>query len=189
MIGERIAFDLDASVLSTGTSFPLMGTWVTPEEAETIQAMFAGLPLYGGCVEKAALTLWALQKMGLDNQSYKVVFGAAAIACNELDGSMTTYRHEYNPPFELHAWVRPAKNAQVIIDLALPGMILRGKRMEDDIGPLLQNMPVFALAGDMSVLPQGVQLLYRGYSMHSWEMALEFGDREKFDEITSRYKF
>ena len=68
-------------------------------------------------------------------------------------------------------------------------MILRGKRLKDEVGGLLQNTAPFGLAGATNAVPPGVHVAYLGYFEHTLEQALAFGNQELFNEITSRCKF
>ena len=96
---------------------------------------FKGLPLMGGCIEKNRI---------VNKYAYYTIQVVGAVEIISADG-MSTYGHEFNPPFEQHSWLVDEEHR--IIDFALPGLILRGMKEKDDIGPFLVGRDPVILAG------------------------------------------
>ena len=121
---ETVVYDAEFDIRMKGDEkYPLIGN---QSEISVVNSMIAeckGLPLYAGCLEKAIIA-----------QRYfggTIFVGAMKVV--SADGN-STYGFDFNPPTELHAWVSIEKG---IIDLSLPGVIMRGMKLRDEIGPFL----------------------------------------------------
>lgn len=131
---ERVVNDADFSVLMTGEErYPTIGFDLYAITVDLILAEFAGLPLYAGCYEKAMIAAKYF--------SGTVVFGAMRVLSDDY---MSAYGFDYNPPTELHAWIRLHN---MIIDFSLPGVILRGMKLSDEQGPFLKGREPAILMG------------------------------------------
>jgi len=78
---------------------------------DCIRKAFAAHKVFGGC---------------------EVVVGSMSI--DSVD-KQSTYGFLFNPPLEVHAWVQGPDG--IIIDCALPGIIEKGMKCSDHIGPYL----------------------------------------------------
>ena len=60
----------------------------------------------------------------------------------------SNYAYEFNPPYELHAWVMHKVGETVgLIDLALPGVVEMGLMTSDHIGPIVAGREPVILNG------------------------------------------
>ena len=134
----QIKADLNPQQLMTGEErYPVLGSLLNKVQANILLKRSKGFQLYGDCLRKAA-TVYEF----ITSWESKVTISMGQLFVQDPDG--TQYGFSYNPPFELHAWVDVAG---LIIDLALPGVILRGKNMRDDHGFFLSNTEPVILAG------------------------------------------
>ena len=60
------------------------------------------------------------------------------------DDYKSAYGFDYNPPNELHAWLDVDG---YVLDLSLPGVILRGLNLADEQGPFLKGREPAILFG------------------------------------------
>jgi hypothetical protein len=99
-----------------------------------ITKQFKDLPRYAGCLEKAQIVqreLGGILVLGVTR-----IFSARNFGC---------YWMEFNPPLEFHSWV--TFNRDIIFDFALPGMIEKGSKTKDHLGPILEGRKPFILIG------------------------------------------
>ena len=126
----------DVDKIMTGEErYPIFGGFVAETEANAILSMFVGLNLYWQCLPKAEITKGFL---GIG----EVVIGEIKVFSGD---GLSTYGHNFNPPYEFHAWVEITPD--VIIDFALPGLIEKGLNSSDEIGPYIINRDPIILAG------------------------------------------
>lgn len=125
---ERIVCDEDPHILLTGEErYPLIGgSDYTDSHTRPLQIGLKGLPRYGGCLEKAKI---AQREFG-----GVIIMGRLAIY-SAINGGL--YRFDYNPPTEFHAWLQFVPGW--ILDLSLPGVIERGMKMTDELGPIIEG--------------------------------------------------
>ena len=131
----------DVEAVMTGKErYPVFGKALTLAQVNELLGMCRGLNLYWSCIEKALLVREYL--------GFGVVVGGRCMVVSK-DG-LASYGHYWRPPYELHAWWQKSfefGQRRLIIDLALPGLILKGRKVRDDQGPLnLRRKPV-VLAG------------------------------------------
>lgn len=108
--------------------WPTYGTALTAEQLTLAVRMMTDWKLkrHWHCLEKAYVVK-DLLKGG------RVVIGSAyAVSI----GEDAEYGHEFNPPYEFHAWWM-SEDFKTVIDLGLPGLIENGLRTRDDEGPAL----------------------------------------------------
>lgn len=133
---ETIVHDAEFDVLMKGDErYPLIGNQSSIEMyvVNNMMPVCKGLPLYAGCLEKAIIA-----------QKYiggEIILGSMKVI--SADGT-TTYGFDFNPPNELHAWV---KVQGCVLDLSLPGVIMRGLKSRDAIGPFLEGRTPSILFG------------------------------------------
>jgi hypothetical protein len=97
-----------------------------------------GLNLYWNCLEKALIV-----REYIGNGF--VILGSLYVHNEERSGN---YGYEYNPPLEFHAWWQPElRSGSIIIDIALPGVILKGKSIVDEFGSILSGREPCILSG------------------------------------------
>jgi len=131
---ETIVHDAEFDVLMNGDEqYPLIGNKSRVAIVNSMIAECKGLPLYAGCLEKAII---AQKYLG------GTIFIGAMKAISE-DGT-STYGFDFNPPTELHAWVEVQG---LTVDLSLPGVIMRGLKLRDEIGPFLEGRTPSVLFG------------------------------------------
>jgi hypothetical protein len=125
----------------TGTeTYRIFGSKLTRDQLRCIYEGCAGLNLYWDCLRKAFIVK---QYLGFG----VVVAGRCMIL--SADGS-SSYGHYWNPPYEFHAWWQPWFKRGIstdIIDVALPGLILKGSSSQDKIGFMLTGRSPVVLAG------------------------------------------
>lgn len=114
--------------------YPVIGSALTDQEITKIIRNFSGLKTHWNCLEKAQIVVALLGK-GL------VTIGSLQIVSGDLK---SMYGYEYHPPREFHAWVTLGKD---IIDIALPGVILKGLNTRDEYGPFIVDRKPAVLAG------------------------------------------
>lgn len=101
---------------------------------DKITSQFKGLARYAECLEKNRI---AQEELG-----GFLVLGKIAIISAKDNGC---FWMDYNPPLEFHAWL--VFNT-MIFDFALPGMIERGGRIKDSLGPFVEGRDPFILIGE-----------------------------------------
>ena len=129
-----IVEDMD-KVMTGEERYPIFGGFVAESEAIKILTEFKGLNLYWECLPKAELT--------------RIMLGQGKVAIGEIrvfgNNFLSAYGHNFNPPYEFHAWVEITPD--IIIDFALPGLILKGLNTSDEIGPYIVGREPIILAG------------------------------------------
>lgn len=105
-----------------------------------------GLLVGASCLEKAVFVCQHLQRAKKTN--HVIQMGSVLVTWPDQFGGCTQYGHSFNPPFEFHAWVKVHGGwKRGIIDVAMPGLILRGQEFSDAQGPFLQGMIPKIIAG------------------------------------------
>ena len=145
---ETVMMDAEFDVCMDGTErYPIIGS--TVEHRNTIlllfgedyikklyqaQSMLKGLPLYANCLEKAML---ARKLLG-----GTLVAGAMRVLSEDMKSA---YGFDFRLPYECHVWLEYIGGC--IVDLALPGVILRGMKSKDEQGPFIVGREPSILAG------------------------------------------
>lgn len=141
--------DLEPDVLMTGEEqYPVLGDILIKEIIEKhITPKFRGLQLYGDCLKKSVVMFKYLkEKMHIEH--VYVLMGAMYVSSvpDPATGEVSRYGFAMNPPNEFHTWVYLLPS-RAVIDCALPGVIMRGKRMRDERGFFLEGREPVILAG------------------------------------------
>ncbi len=132
---ERTYFDLAPLLMTGDERYPIIGDLLSVEKADMICSMFKGLFLTGSCVEKNSIASHVI------GGAKVLVVGAMRVL--SADGR-SAYGFDWNPPTELHAWIQEGDS---VIDLSLPGVIIRGMMTSDEEGPFLVGLTPAILAG------------------------------------------
>jgi hypothetical protein len=146
-MGDRTTFcnvgqDKDA-VMTGEERYPIISTVSLSTHTKKVMLldmvkMCKGLNLYWNCLEKA-LIVRNYFRFGY------VVLGSLYVY-NE--NRSANYGYEYRPPFEFHAWWQDdLSQDSPIIDIALPGVILKGKSIVDEFGSILSGREPCILVG------------------------------------------
>jgi len=120
-------------------TYPIIGELLDDKLLREVFSECNGLNIYWGCLEKALIVKKHLGK-GI------VVLGQCMAV--SLNGK-SAYGHYWNPPLEFHAWWQESlyPKEQSIIDISLPGLIMKGSESFDEIGFLLTGRSPIVLAG------------------------------------------
>lgn len=122
-------------VLLDGTEvWPILGNIIDMPTYKHIMQHCVGLTRQWHCLEKAMMV-----KRVVPNCN--VIIGKCLVWSG--DGT-SNYGHEFNPPYEFHAW---CQHPDGIIDIALPGLIEKGLTTSDEYGPFLVGRKPVILAG------------------------------------------
>ena len=128
----------DLYVRMDGTECYLVrGNLLKAPDVQAVMNACAGLLLNWDCITKAKIVQEYL------GHGVVVLGGCEAIT----RGGMSAYGHHFNPPLELHAWWQPRPRSKARIDIALPGLILKGLNTADEEGFFLEGREPFILAG------------------------------------------
>ena len=118
--------------------YPVIGGLFTADIAEVIMPKLKGLNPFWDCLAKADIV----------RNFY--AFGHIMLgSCLVYNSDMSAYYgYEYFPPYEFHAWWQNNIGENpMIIDIALPGVILKGNKVIDSQGPILYGREPSILAG------------------------------------------
>lgn len=130
--------DIDAEM--TGEeSFPITGELLTYKELRFLISQCKGMHPNFNCLDKAELVL-KLKGSG------RVVLGSLLVWNREMTAN---FGYFFNLPLEFHAWWEP-DNTELgteIIDIALPGVISKGLKTVDNIGPVIEGRDLLVMAG------------------------------------------
>jgi hypothetical protein len=135
-------FDIDLQKKMTGREkYPILGNTIPHQDIKNILCQFEGLLLTANCLEKAKIVKQYLKTIW----GYHVIIISGSICITWCD---TQYGYHFNPPLEFHAWnYVEIKDSIYILDLSLPGVIIRGKKFKDEKGNFLEGLPEFILNG------------------------------------------
>lgn len=124
----------DNRKITTLKSFPVTGELIPLDLIDKILSSYRGLSYYFDCIRKAKIAQSYLK------DSY-VSIGELTILSGDYK---STFGFNFNPPFELHAWVNWQGQ---IVDLGLPMVIEHGLRFIDDSGlpSLVDREPIIAI--------------------------------------------
>jgi len=128
--------------------YKIVGDLITEEDSKILIKKFKGLCLYADCLEKAKIVKRYLNEVKRINALN--VLGKMYIS---YDGCI--YGFEYNPPLEFHAFVVVGN---CVVDLSLPGVIMRAQQHRDEEGQWFAGLKPFILAGND--IPKGVSIHY-----------------------------
>jgi len=110
----------DFNLLLTGDEkYEIAGYCINHDTIRHIFKQCKGMNRHWNCIEKAQRVI---DMLGVG----RVHIGAMMVYSEDYSSS---YGFHYNPPLEFHAWVDMPEYK--IIDVALPGVIERGLKMED----------------------------------------------------------
>ncbi len=128
-----IVEDMD-KIMTGEEKYTIVGDLVTEEEAVKVLGAFKGLNLYWECLPKAEMA--------------RIILGRGKVTIGEIrvmsEDFLSAYGHNYNPPYEFHAWLDVGEG---IVDFALPGLILKGLNSSDEVGPYITGREPIILAG------------------------------------------
>lgn len=139
LFSEQIVVDFEPSVRlrANEDKYPIIGDLVSKEVMDNVQKRLVGCQKYAQCLEKSTITRALLPF------PTRVIFGSLRVF--DVDWK-AAYGFDYHPPFEFHAWL-VTLDGRGVIDVGLPGVILRGRKMVDDRGPLLVDRYPIIIAG------------------------------------------
>lgn len=145
--------DVNANNRMTGEeNYPIYASKSDPtgisiaQELQRLQifSTFKGYLTFGDCYSKAKIVHNIVNRLFPDK--FVLAKGAMRIYCKETE---CLYGFNWNPPLEYHTWLQ-LKNKTgnpYIVDMALPGVILRGSASGDEHGKFITGMPPFAYVG------------------------------------------
>jgi len=143
---EKIVMDMTDERMTGEEEYPVVGSCLTQTEALQLLRGCKGLRLTADCVQKAEVVLAMQKSVPSLARLGKLVLCVGAVRVWSSDMS-SAYGHDFRPPIECHAWIQSMTFQKVIVDLALPGLVLRGSRLSDEIGPFLVGRDPVLLAG------------------------------------------
>ena len=136
---EKILLDLNENERMSGNEqYEILGNLLTETQVKHLIYSCKNRILTADCVEKSHLVWFYLKDI-----SWKIVIGSIKVFSKDMKA---TYGHDFNPPRELHCWLEKENK---IIDIALPGLIIRGLRAKDEIGSFLEGRTPIILAGEV----------------------------------------
>jgi len=145
--------------LTGNEKYKILGRMLSRAEADEIFKQFKGLMRRANCLRKACIVRDWLNRER--ENAFNVMVGSLYVI---ESSNHSSYGHEYNPPFEFHAWVYGRRDKS-LYDLALPGVIERGLEAEDDQGKLLLTIDPTILAAGISRIPYYIR--YKAHSAYS----------------------
>jgi hypothetical protein len=142
---EKIIMDyFDKERMTGKEQYEIIGNLLNKEQLACLIYACTDCILTANCVEKACITK-AHTSSGLlvKQDNWKIAIGSIKIFSKDMQ---STFGHNFNPPNELHCWLENDKKE--IIDIALPGVIIRGLRAKDELGSFLAGRTPVVLAGE-----------------------------------------
>lgn len=126
----------DPTLCQQGEVYPSLGRYITKEEIHKCFNIFEAATLLQrwDCIHKALYANAVLRNE--ERGDMYLIIGSLWVISPSTNSS---YGFAYNPPFEIHAWLHSPKQ-DVIYDLALPGVILTGLSLKDEMGPYLSDI-------------------------------------------------
>lgn len=137
---EIVVNDMDFTVMKGTETYPIIGNLLQQTESAKLLGLCAGLQESAQCLEKSFIVLRNKTPLP-DSPKMYLCLGAIRVWST---GGTSSYGHDFNPPREFHSWIEVGNS---IIDLALPGVIIRGTRLYDDVGQVLTGRTPVILAG------------------------------------------
>ena len=125
---DATVYDGTAQRMTGEESYPVIGDAMHQRFADAMMRICKGTMLHADCLEKAVRMAY----YGPFNTAGTIALGALTIDSEDFK---STFGFAYNPPLEMHAW--NIFGGEFIIDLSLPGAILRGMNSRDEVGPFL----------------------------------------------------
>lgn len=136
---QTVKADYDPSILiMADEEYPVIGDLFSEKQMNDFYHKMIDFHREAQCLEKSRL----LQALLLPITTLLLM---GEIEVFDADGR-SSFAHYFNLPYEFHAWLEPI-GAGAIIDISLPGVIMRGRKFEDDEGFILQNREPVFLAG------------------------------------------
>jgi hypothetical protein len=139
MSSKVMTLEEDLSKVMTGKErYTVKGGLLNDKQAASLMVQCKGLNLFWDCIDKAQLVK---RFRGCGH----VVVGSCMVLSRD---GLSSYGHYFKPPYELHAWWQknPGTN-QPVIDIALPGLIMKGMSSSDELGPFIVGRKPIILAG------------------------------------------
>jgi hypothetical protein len=137
---EILAPDFPKGIMTGKEVYPIIGGWSVQTMVERSIKMFSENCLYlmASCHEKAIIVK---KEFFAGSKNIKMVGGKIRVLSDDYKSA---FGFDWNPPWEVHIWLEWGKD---IIDLALPGVILRGMNTYDEYGPILTGREPVILVG------------------------------------------
>jgi len=134
-------------------TFSSIGSLISPEEICSAFESFhkKKLKRKWDCIKKAQ---WAISKLSNKERGLMELHIGACFVLSPSTNS--SYGFAYYPPLEFHAWAFSRKQL-AIYDLALPGVILSGLSLGDEIGPYLENIEPVVMAEKVTMIPNWIR--------------------------------
>ena len=141
-------------------TFKAFGSFISEEEIKAAFDYFQrkGYRRKWDCIRKAQ---WAIQELSNKERGLLQLHIGSCFVLSVKTAS--SYGYAYNPPLEIHAWAFSRRQG-VVYDLALPGVILSGLSMSDDIGPYLEDVEPVVMAQHVPLLPPWIQ--YKAFDIY-----------------------
>lgn len=131
--------DWDPNNRMTGEEkFPVIGDYLVKDIFSQVAKQFKGLLVEANCVEKNMIGERAVGFPCL------LVVGSFRIWTKRMNAA---YGFDFNPPYELHSWLVPKRDHNIIIDFSLPGIIIRALKFKDEKGYLVRKRKPCYLSG------------------------------------------
>lgn len=134
----------DDELLTGNEIYPVIGDLLDVSMAEALYSAYGSLRFkrYWDCVEKTMLAKKLLSAFMTSRKAPTIMVGALEVWSIDKKSS---YGFDFEPPFQFHAWLQIG---ELIIDIALPGVIEKGLQLRDHIGPSLVGREPVIFAGD-----------------------------------------
>lgn len=134
-----VRVDWDPNIRMTGDEkYPVIGDYLVKDIFNQVAKQFKGLLVGANCVEKNMIGERAV------GFSCLLVVGSFRIWTKRMNSA---YGFDFNPPYELHSWLVPKKDHNIIIDFSLPGIILRALKFKDKQGYVVRKRNPCYLSG------------------------------------------
>lgn len=143
----------DPELCQADDTFPAIGSFITQEEIDKAFEYFyrTKLKRKWDCINKAK---YAIKELSNKERGLLELHIGSCFVLSEKTNS--SYGYAYNPPLEIHAWAFSRKQG-VVYDLSLPGVILSGLSMSDEIGPYLSEVEPIVVAEIVPKIPPWIR--------------------------------
>lgn len=143
---EKVVIDMTDERMTGLEEYGIVGQCLTTAELTLLIRECEGLHMTADCVKKAEIVIGMRKELPSLHRIGPMVLCVGAVRIYAID-MRSAYGHDFNPPYECHAWARSIADPRILVDLALPGLIIRGSRLEDEQGPFLYGREPVVLAG------------------------------------------
>jgi hypothetical protein len=135
----KAQIDIQIGVTMRGDeAYKIVGGILTEKDMAIIGQSFKGLQLYGDCLSKNLKAFEYLNRRG----DFFICMGSLEVCYQN-----TEYGFLFNPPFEFHAFLVSFPRRKLVVDVSLPGVILRAQQSGDAQGRWLDGLEPFIMAG------------------------------------------